>query len=126
MKKKEVNDKPGMLDAVKWGLAFVLLGGGIYANNFYAAQPIALRLIGWLVLVCIMALIMSQTMHGRRGISFLRDAHIELRKVVWPTRQETVRTTMLVIAVVLVTGLLLWGVDSILLMLIGLLTGQRG
>ncbi len=54
---------------------------------------------------------------------FAKQARIEMRKVVWPTRQDTVRATAIIALLVLVTALILWGMDSVLLWFIGLLTG---
>jgi preprotein translocase subunit SecE len=50
---------------------------------------------------------------------------MEMRKVVWPTREETMQTTLVVAGMVIILALLLWGMDSLLVWLIGWLTGQR-
>ena len=55
-----------------------------------------------------------QTEKGGAFWALLKDAKNEIRKVVWPTRQETVQTTLVVVAVVLAMGLVLWGLDSLL------------
>jgi preprotein translocase subunit SecE len=52
-----------------------------------------------------------------------KEARVEIRKVVWPTRQETTQTTLIVVAVVLVMALVLWGLDSLLGWLISLIVG---
>lgn len=113
-------------DMLKWLVVLALLIGGVIASSHFSTQPVALRVAGWLVLSCITALIAFQTTQGRRVWAFAQDARMELRKVVWPTRQETIQTTLLVIAMVVVTGLFLWGIDSLLLWAVGFLTGQRG
>ena len=51
---------------------------------------------------------------------------VELRKVVWPTRQETIQTTLIVVAMVVVAALILWGLDKVFFWLVAWLTGQRG
>jgi preprotein translocase subunit SecE len=76
--------------------------------------------------MAVAGLILSQTEKGRWVIDFFRDSRQELRKVVWPTRQETVQTTMVVAVMVIVLSLVLWGVDGVLVWLIGWLTGQHG
>ena len=53
------------------------------------------------------------TLQGKSFIDLLQQAQIELRKVVWPTRQETSQTTMIVLVVVVIMSLLLWGMDSL-------------
>ncbi len=103
-----------------------MLVAGIVANSYFANQPMALRLAGWVVLLAILALIAFRTEQGRQVWLFLQDARMELRKVIWPTRQETIQTTLIIIAMVGLTALFLWGIDSLLLWLVGFLTGQRG
>ena len=113
-------------DWLKWFVAVLLLAAGVVANYYYSAQPWPLRLLGWLVLLSIVIAIVLQTYQGKQAFNFARESRMELRKVVWPTYQETVQTTLFVAAMVLVLGLILWGVDGILMWLIGWLTGQRG
>jgi preprotein translocase SecE subunit len=60
------------------------------------------------------------------GWRFLKEIRNELSKIVWPSRQETLQITLIVMFMVLITGLFLWGVDSMVLWLIGELTGTRG
>lgn len=122
----KIDNQPSKLDTLKWLVAAILVAAGIVANNYFSAQPAALRLAGWVVLSCVIVLIAFQTAVGQRIWAFAQDARMEMRKVVWPTRQETIQTTLLVIAMVSVTALLLWGVDSLLLWAVGYLTGQRG
>ncbi len=113
-------------DWIKWLIAVFLLGAGIVANYYYSNQPWPLRLLGWLFLLGIVAVIVLQTYQGKQALNFARESRMELRKVVWPTYQETVQTTLFVAAMVLVLGLILWGIDGVLMWLIGWLTGQRG
>ncbi len=113
-------------DRLKWTLIAVLIAAGIWANYNYAAVDWALRLAGWIVLACILLAIASQTAAGAKVWRFAKDARGELRKVVWPTRQETVQTTMIVVGMVILMALILWGLDSLLLWVVSLLTGQSG
>lgn len=112
------------LNGLKWLVIFILLAAGIAANYYFSKTPAAILAIGWIILACIVAGIAALTRQGQTAIDFAKEARIELRKVVWPTRQETVHTTMIVIAIVMVVSLILWGVDSILMWAIGLITGQ--
>lgn len=111
-----------MMDGLKWSIVFFLFIGGIAANYYYNSLPVPLRVMGGIALVGAMLGVASLTAKGKQAWSFVKDARVELRKVVWPTRQETVQKTVLVVVAVLVVGLILWGIDSILLWLIGLLT----
>jgi preprotein translocase subunit SecE len=113
-------------DWIKWTAVIVLIIAGIVANNYYNDQPWPLRLLGWLFLLAVAVAISLQTRIGKQALIFTRESRMELRKVFWPTRQETVQTTIFVVAMVVVLALILWGVDSILMLLIGWLTGQRG
>ena len=69
------------------------------------------------------AFIALQTAKGQAFFGLLKDARTEIRKVVWPTRQETTQTTLIVVAVVLVMALLLWGLDSLLGWLVSTIVG---
>jgi preprotein translocase subunit SecE len=66
------------------------------------------------------------TAQGKAVIAFSKDARLELRKVVWPSRPETTQTTLMVIVLVIVMSLILWGIDTFLMWAIGWMTGQRG
>ena len=114
------------LDWLKWLVAILLLIAGIVANYYYNDQPWPLRLLGWLFLLGIATAIALQTYQGKQALNFARESRMELRKVFWPTRQETMQTTLFVAIMVVVLALVLWGIDSILMWLIGWLTGQRG
>lgn len=113
-------------DWLMWLIATLLLVAGIVANYYYSYQPWPLRLLGWIFLLAIVTAVVLQTCQGKQALNFARESRMELRKVVWPTYQETVQTTLFVAAMVLVLGLILWGIDGILMWLIGWLTGQRG
>ncbi len=113
-------------DWLKWLVAVALLIAGLIANYHYNYQPWPLRLLGWLFLLAVITAVVLQTYQGKQALIFARESRMELRKVVWPTRQETVQTTLVVAAMVIVLALVLWGIDSFLMWLIGWLTGQRG
>jgi len=126
MVKKQQAKRSKSLDIILWILSAILLAAGIAANYYFAGQPLSLRIVGWLVLICIILAIISRTKKGQQAWKFFRDAKGEIRKVVWPTRQETIQTTLIVIVMVIILALLLWGADSFLMWAVGWLTGQRG
>lgn len=113
------------LDWLKWTLVVVLVLAGLIGNHYYSAFPMVVRTLGWLTILAISGFIASTTQKGRWMLEFFRDSRMELRKVVWPTREETVQTTLVVAAMVVVLALILWGMDGILVWLVGWLTGQR-
>jgi preprotein translocase subunit SecE len=114
------------LDTAKLAAAVLLLVGGVVAFYMLSDQHLWIRVLTVLALAGIAVLMASQTKIGRSIISFFGETRTEVRKVVWPTRQETVQTTFAVMFVVVVMGLLLWGLDAILFGAIRLLTGQGG
>jgi preprotein translocase subunit SecE len=113
-------------DIFLWTLIVVLICAAIGVDYYFSEIAWSLRLAGWIILACILVFIILQTTLGRQIWKFAKESRIELRKVVWPTRQVTIRTTAIVGGLVVLTAIIMWGLDSILLWLIGLLTGQRG
>ncbi|NQY43536.1 MAG: preprotein translocase subunit SecE [Legionellales bacterium] len=111
---------------IKWlaiGILFILGGVGQY---IYSELPNSQIALGWVVLVLVSAVIAGTTPQGQVFIDFVRDANIELRKVVWPSKQETLQTSLVVLGVVLLMGFILWLMDSALLHVVGVITGQKG
>lgn len=105
------------LNTVKWVLAIVILiaatVGNRYAPELLPQLPAVARIVGLVVLaIAALGLILTTT-QGRSFLKLLKEAQIEARRVVWPTKDETVQTTMIVFVVVLVMSLMLWGVDSL-------------
>ena len=70
--------------------------------------------------------LMFTTQLGQAVWAFMKESKQEVRKIVWPTRDETVRTTLLVVAMVIVVGLILWLLDTALFGGVRWLTGQGG
>lgn len=114
------------LDWLKWLVVFILLIAGIVVNLYYNSVAWAIRAAIGIVLCVILLAIAYQTAKGRKAWSFIKGARVELRKVVWPTRQETIQTTLIVVAMVIVAALILWGLDTFFMWAIAWLTGQRG
>jgi preprotein translocase subunit SecE len=125
MKSLMTEDAP-KLGLLKWTIIALLFIAGIIANSYLAHIATGIRAIGWIVLVGICAAIASMTEQGRALIAFAQDARIEMRKVVWPTRQETIQTTFVVLALVILMAIILWLIDTPLMWAIGWMTGQRG
>lgn len=113
-------------DWAKWLIVTFLLVAGIVVTYYYSSQPWPIRVLGWLFLFGVIAGVSSQTRLGKLAINFASESRMELRKVFWPTRQETLQTTLFVAVMVVVLALILWGADAVLMWLIGWLTGQRG
>lgn len=104
--KAEASDS--RFDMLKWLLVVVLVVVGVVGNQYYSAEPILYRVLALLVIAAAAAFVALQTGKGKAFV-LAKEARAEIRKVVWPTRQETTQTTLIVVAVVLVMALLLWG-----------------
>lgn len=102
------------LDLIKMVVAALIVAAAVAGFYIYAEQSTPLRVAGLLAAVGVAAWIGLQTEPGRTLWNFILEAQIEVRRVVWPTRQETVQTTLLVIGVVILAALILWGLDSAL------------
>ena len=120
----KAENPPLTLDTVKLVLALVILVAGIVAYYYYADIGLIYRVLGVIATTLASIGIMLTTVVGRNFLGFLKESRVEVRKVVWPTRQETVQTTLVVVALVLIVGLLLWTLDAALFWVISHLTGQ--
>jgi len=109
-------------DLVKWLLVFVILSLAVVGNYLYELTALE-KAIAIVVLVVIAGAVAAQTHKGRTFINFAKESRTEVRKVVWPTRQETMQTTLVVLVATVIMGLLLWGLDAILLRVVSFLTG---
>lgn len=102
------------LDWFKWLIVALILGAGIFGNYYYAEQSLLYRVLALLGLAVVALLVALTTGKGREYNQLRKEAWIEVRKVVWPTRQETTQTTLIVVAVVILVALILWAIDSLL------------
>lgn len=112
-------------DWLKWLAALVLLVAGLVGNYYYSDLSMPIRMLGWGILLALSGFVASKTQKGKWAVAFFKESRAELRKVVWPTREETMQTTLVVAVMVVVLALVLWGMDGFLVWLIGWLTGQR-
>lgn len=117
---------PSILDTLKLVLAVAFLVGGIVGYYYYEDESILLRVAGVLAGLAVAAVLAMLTDKGRELWRFIQGSRIELRKVIWPTRQETFQTTLTVFVFVLILSIFFWGLDFFLLWASRLLTGQGG
>jgi preprotein translocase subunit SecE len=101
-----------MADKLKFALAVLLLVAGVVGYYLLAEQAMIFRVLSVLVGVGAGAAVGYTTELGRRFAEFAREAVVEAKKVVWPTRKETVQTTVAVFAFVLVMAIVLWVTDK--------------
>lgn len=102
------------LDALKWVVVVAIVAAGVYGNSYFAAESILYRAIGLLILAGVAGWLASTTARGGAFVNLCLDARTEIRKVVWPTRQETTQTTIIVLIVVFILALLLWLLNTAL------------
>ena len=115
--KAEATTASGM-DVFKLVIAAAIVLAGLAGFYVYADSPLLYRVLGIVGAVVAAAIIYFTTERGRSLASFMHDARTEVRKMVWPTRGETLQTTVVVFVVVIILALFLWIIDRILTALI--------
>ena len=113
-------------DILLWSLVFIILAAAVFGNYFYSDKALFIRVIAVVGAIVVAGLTAFQTVKGKAVIDFARESRVEVRKVVWPTRQETIQTTLIIFAVVAVVGLFLFLLDGALIWLVDLITGVKG
>jgi preprotein translocase subunit SecE len=102
-------------DIVKYALALLLVIAGVFAFYWFEdSWPTGVRLLAAAAGLALGALVFLGTSRGSHTREFLAESRFELRKVVWPTRQETTRTMWVVIAVVILISILIWLMDLVI------------
>ncbi|MEJ2620112.1 MAG: preprotein translocase subunit SecE [Candidatus Thiodiazotropha sp.] len=112
------------LDTVKLVIAVGIVVGAILGFYYLEAYSQLLRVLGLLAMMGLAALLAYQTALGKSVWSFASASKMEVRKVVWPSRQETVQTTLIVFVMVLFMGVVLWLFDMMLGAILRALTGS--
>jgi preprotein translocase subunit SecE len=123
---EQIETQSSAFDAVKLALSVLVLAAGIAGFYYLGEQPAVVR---WLIVLAgfgVACAIAMQSSYGRDFWQFVHTSRVELRKVVWPNRQETLQTTLVVLVFVLVSGLFFWLLDMVLAWATKQLTGQGG
>jgi len=110
----KVSSEGSKFDALKWVAVVLVVAAGVVGNSIYAEESLFYRVVVLVVLALVAGFVALQTAKGQAFFNLFKEAKAEIRKVVWPTRQETGQTTAIVVVVVLIVGLALWGLDSLL------------
>jgi preprotein translocase subunit SecE len=122
----QVEASASVFDVVKQVISVIIVVVGVAAFYYFSEVPLLFRVIGLIVAALVVVGTMLTTGVGRNVWAFVLESKQEVRKVVWPTREETFRTTLLVFAMVFLVGLILWLLDMFLFWGVRLLTGQGG
>src|SRR5690606_3031125 len=115
--------KQARFDGLKWLLVGLLVVVGVVGNYMYSGESVLYRVIGLLVLAIIAAVVALQTVKGKKFSELLKEARVEIRKVVWPSRPELTQTALMGVVCVLFVALILWGLDSLVCWVISLVIG---
>ncbi|WP_319782583.1 preprotein translocase subunit SecE [Oceanisphaera sp. IT1-181] len=118
-----IESQSGAKDSLLWGLVFIILVATVVANSLYSELSVALRAAAVVVALGVAGLLAYQTHKGKTTVAFAKESRLEMRKVVWPNRQEAIQTTLIVLAVTAVVGLFLFMLDGLLVWLVNLVTG---
>lgn len=114
-----------MSDNIKLVIATLLAISGVAGFYWLADSPTVLRVLSVLAGLAAAAGVVYFTAPGRQFVAFAVEAREEARKVVWPTRKETLQVTGVVILFVIVMALFLWVVDGILFWVVKTLMGRQ-
>ena len=101
-----------IVDWLKWIVVMVLVAVGVVGNWYFGDWPFLYRALSLVALALVAGFAALQTERGQRVWNLAREARTELRRVVWPNRQETTQTTLIVLILILLFALILWGLDS--------------
>ena len=112
------------VDNAKLAASILLVLAGIVAFYVLHAQADWLRWLAVVAGVALAVVVFGSSARGKAFWQFMSDARLELRKVVWPSRQETAMTTAVVFGFVIIAGLFFWGLDVFLSWATRLLSGQ--
>ena len=85
-----------------------------------------LRVLGLVAGLVLGLVIAFQSVQGQQIWEFIKGSQVEIRKVVWPSQQETLNTTLVVLLFTLILGVFFFGVDAALLKLTQFVTGRGG
>ena len=111
------------LDVVKWVIAIALLAGAVIANNMFDQESVLIRAIGVVAAVVIGGFFAATTTKGKTFIAFAKESNKEVRKVIWPSRQEATQTTLIIFAATAIIAIILYFLDMFLRWAVALLTG---
>ena len=124
MSKKQVAEVATYhLDWLKWLFVLAILAAVAVVNSLYSDQSLLYRVLAGLALGVIACAIAVQTRQGATFWNLAKGSRAEIRRVVWPTRNERNRATLMVVVFVFFTSLLLWGLDALFGWLGSLLLG---
>src|SRR2546422_7240486 len=120
----KVESEPTFADTAKLALAALIVLVGFAAYYYFGDASTLLRALAVLVAAGLAAFVGLQSAQGQTLWRFIQASRVELRKVVWPTREETIQTTIAVLIFAVIMGVFFWLLDIGLLYLTSKVTSQ--
>lgn len=108
------DQKHDLINAFKWFIAIAITAGAVVANAWFSDVDGALRAAAGIVIFAVSAVVACQTTQGKMFLVFVREARNEMRKVVWPSREEAGKNAILITVIVFVVAGFLWAIDALL------------
>ncbi len=122
----KVEEQPTFVDTAKLAFAIVVVLAGLVGYYYFADSSALLRALGVILALAVATVVAFTTLQGRTLWKFIQGARVELNKVVWPTREETIQATLVVLLVAMIGGVFFWLLDLFLLWLTTQITGRGG
>jgi preprotein translocase subunit SecE len=120
----KVEEQPTFVDTAKLSLAIVVVLAGLVGYYYFADSSVLLRALSVIVALALAAGVAFTSLQGKWLWKFIQGSRVELNKVVWPTREETLQTTLVVLVVALIGGVFFFLLDVFLGWLTTRITGQ--
>ena len=120
----KAEEQPTIVDTAKLAFAVVVVLAGLVGYYYFADASALLRALAVIVALGAAAAVAFTSVQGRALWKFIQAARVELNKVVWPTREETIQTTLVVLVVAAFGGVFFWALDFFLLWVTTRITGQ--
>lgn len=121
----DFQDNKIIFNKIKWILGIVFLFFSFFLSFYFKEFNFFIRIILFFSFLSLSFSILFLTFQGKRFLTFLRETYSEIRKVIWPTKDESLQTTLVVFLVTTFMALALWGLDMILVYLISFITNLR-
>lgn len=123
---EEVGQKSKGVNVFLWVLSLTIVLVASVGNVVFAEQfSTPIRVVAIFILLVLALVFAALTNEGKRALNFFSESRVELRRIVWPTRPETMQTTFIIIAATVLLSLILWAFDSIIIAVLNFLTNLR-
>ena len=119
-----IEEQPTIVDTAKLAVSIVIVLAGLVAYYYFGDASALLRTLAVLLAFALGAVVALTSLQGKTLWKFVQGARVELSKVVWPTREETIQTTIVVLVVAIIGGVIFFALDFFLGWIVTRITGQ--